>query len=85
MLISSLIKFPLIFISGVFVPIDQMGNLKVLAYFSPLTYYTDLARYSIEKSSQFSPCLSLTILSIFTVFLFAISLTWHKKSLSKRF
>lgn len=85
MLISSLIKFPLIFISGVFIPIDQMGNLKVLAYFSPLTYYTDLARYSIEGNNQFSPYLSLVILSIFTIVLFAISLAWHKKSLSKRF
>jgi ABC-2 type transport system permease protein len=31
MMLSSMIKFPLIFISGVFVPIDNMGNWKFIS------------------------------------------------------
>lgn len=85
MLISSLIKFPLIFISGIFVPISQMGSFKILAYFSPLTYYTDLARYSVEGASYFPPYINLIVLLAFTILLFSISVIWHNRSLSKRF
>lgn len=85
MLIASIIKFPLIFISGVFIPITEMGALKILSFFSPLTYYTDLARYSIQGASYFSPIIDVLVLSIFTIFLFVIAVKWHKKSLDKRF
>jgi ABC-2 type transport system permease protein len=85
MLIATLIKFPLIFISGVFVPISQMGSFKILSYFSPLTYYTDLARYSIEGANYFSPSVNILALIGFTVIFFIGSILWHKKSLSKRF
>ena len=37
MMLSTLIKFPLIFISGIFVPIGEMGDWKFLSYISPLT------------------------------------------------
>jgi ABC-2 type transport system permease protein len=85
MLIASIIKFPLIFISGVFIPIAEMGVLKILSFFSPLTYYTDLARYSIQGTSYFSPVVDLLVLSVFTIFLFVIAVKWHEKSLDKRF
>ncbi len=85
MLIATLIKFPLIFISGVFVPISEMGQFKILSFFSPLSYYTDLVRYSIQGESQFSPYFNLVILFIFTVLLFFSSVKWHEKSLDKRF
>jgi ABC-2 type transport system permease protein len=85
MLIASIIKFPLIFISGVFIPITEMGVLKILSFFSPLTYYTDLARYSIQGTSYFSPVVDLLVLSVFTIFLFVIAVKWHEKSLDKRF
>lgn len=32
MMLSSLIKFPLIFISGVFVPIGEMGSWKIISF-----------------------------------------------------
>jgi ABC-2 type transport system permease protein len=85
MLFSTIIKFPLMFISGVFIPIAEMGNFKFLSYLSPLTYYVDLARGSIQGINHFNPWLSLLILSIFTIIIFTISLKWHKKSLAKRF
>lgn len=85
MFLASLIKFPLIFISGVFVPITEMGRFKILSYFSPLTYYTDLVRHSIQGVSQFSPLVNLIVLAGITVLLFIISVKWHKKNLDKRF
>ncbi|MCK4528828.1 ABC transporter permease [candidate division WOR-3 bacterium] len=85
MMLSSLIKFPLIFISGVFVPISEMGQWKIISFISPLTYYTDLARYSVEGSNYFSPNVDLLVLFGFSILFFVIAVKGHKKSLSKRF
>ncbi|MFW6283394.1 MAG: ABC transporter permease [Minisyncoccales bacterium] len=85
MLFSTLIKFPLIFISGVFVSISEMGDFKFLSLLSPLTYYIDLARGAIQGTSEFAPGFNLIILLLFTTALMFIAIKWHKKSLSKRF
>lgn len=85
MLFSTVIKFLLLFISGVFVPIAEMGKLKILSLISPLTYYTDLLRNSIQETSEFSPAFNLVILFVFTIILFILSVSWHKRSLDKRF
>lgn len=85
MMLSTLIKFPLIFISGIFVPISEMGKLRILSYFSPLSYYTDLARHSIQGSGYFTPIIDLLALLGFGVLLFAVAIKWHQKSLAKRF
>jgi ABC-2 type transport system permease protein len=85
MMLQSMIKFPLIFISGVFVPIDNMGNWKFISYISPLTYYTDLARHYISGTSNFSPIIDLLVLIGFSILFFTVAIVWHKKSLTRRF
>jgi ABC-2 type transport system permease protein len=85
MLLATLIKFPLIFISGVFVPITEMGKFKFLSFFSPLTYYTDLVRHSVQGTSQFSPFINLIVTLGFALIFFVIAVKWHERSLEKRF
>ncbi len=85
MMISSMVKFPLIFISGVFVPINEMGSWKIISYISPLTYYTDLARYSIGGTYYFNPTIDLLALLGFSILFFTIAVILHKKGLSRRF
>ncbi len=85
MMISSMVKFPLIFISGVFVPINEMGNWKIISYISPLTYYTDLARYSVEGTCYFNPTIDLLALLGFSILFFTVAVILHKKGLSRRF
>lgn len=85
MMLSSMVKFPLLFISGIFVPINNMGSWKFISYISPLTYYTDLARYSIGGTNNFSPIIDLLALLGFSILFFIIAVGWHKKSLAKRF
>ena len=85
MMLSNLIKLPLIFISGVFIPIAKMGSFKIVSYISPLTYYTDLARYSAQDISYFSPTIDLLILFSFSILFFTVAVKWHKKSFTKRF
>ncbi|MDD1707175.1 MAG: ABC transporter permease [Methanoregulaceae archaeon] len=63
MIFSNLIRFPLIFISGIFVPLQQMDGLALtLAYFSPLTYMVDLFNAAISGISVFSPFADCTVL-----------------------
>ena len=62
MMPSMLLRWPLLFISGVFVPLEQMSPyLRALAYLSPLTYTQDVlttaimgGTYEVEKITK--PC-----------------------------
>ena len=57
MTLSLLIKFPLIFISGIFVPLDQLPSWGIaLSACSPLTYFTDLVRYCFTETHYFPVC-----------------------------
>ncbi len=63
MIFSNLIRFPLIFISGIFVPLaDLQGWGKFLAYCSPLTYLVDLFNAAMSGKSVFSPLLDCGVL-----------------------
>jgi len=62
-----------------------MGDFKIISYFSPLTYYTDLARYSVQGISYFTPVIDLLALLGFSVLFYITAIKWHEKSLAKRF
>ena len=63
MIFSNLIRFPLIFISGIFVPLAQMEGLGLaLAYCSPLTYLVDLFNAAMSGRSVFSPVVDCSVL-----------------------
>ena len=85
MMLASLLKFPLIFISGIFIPVEQMpGWGQAIAVFSPLTYFTDLARHATQGVGYFPVIMDIGILLALTaVFLYA-SIKLHKRNLSKR-
>ncbi|MDD1661817.1 MAG: ABC transporter permease, partial [Methanomicrobiales archaeon] len=64
MMLSSLIRFPLIFISGIFVPLTQMqGWGLLLASVSPLTYLVDLFHAGLTGESIFAPFLDCIVLA----------------------
>jgi len=86
MMLSSLIKFPLVFISGVFVPIEQLPEWgRIVASASPLTYFTDLARYSISGTSFYSVPVDLAVLTVFTLLFLVGSVKLHERFLPQRF
>ena len=84
MIFSNLIRFPLIFISGIFVPLSQMQGLGLtLAYFSPLTYLVDLFNAAMSGTSVFSPAGDCGVLTgIFVGFIFAARII-QKRNLVK--
>lgn len=87
MMLSSLVKFPIIFISGIFVPIGNLpGWGEAIAYVSPLTYLADLTRHSFGSGSGFwpPPFLDILILIVFLLVFAALAVAFHKKTLSDR-
>lgn len=85
MLLSTLVKFPLIFISGVFIPVDQMPAVgQMIALISPLTYFTDIARFSYTGSGSFPIVFDLGMLLGFTIILIVASVVLHKKTMPLR-
>jgi ABC-2 type transport system permease protein len=85
MMLSSLIKFPLVFISGIFISLDQMPPWGLaLAVCSPLTYFTDLVRYSFTDSHFFPVSVDIVALVVFTVAFTAGTMYLHKRTMPKR-
>jgi ABC-2 type transport system permease protein len=85
MMISNLFKFPLVFISGIFIPLEQMPSWgRLISLFSPLTYLTDLIRYSIEGASYYSVFLDVVAIILFTFVFVALSITIHTRNMPKR-
>jgi len=85
MMLSSLIKFPLIFISGIFVPLEQMPAWGlVLSVFSPLTYFTDIVRYSFTGIHFFAVWIDIAALAVFTLVFTVGTMYLHKRTMPKR-
>ena len=73
MMLSSLVRFPLIFISGVFISLSDMTGLGlVAAHFSPLSYLVDGIGASMDQNTVFNWGVDILSLLAFTVlFVFA--------------
>lgn len=85
MMLSTLIKFPLFLISGIFIPLGEMTSTRFISMLSPLTYYVDLARFSIQGTGYLNPGLDLVALVLWGGAFFAIAVVLHEKNLDKRF
>jgi ABC-2 type transport system permease protein len=84
-MLSSLVKFPLVFISGVFIPVEQLPEWgRIIASFSPLTYFTDLTRQLILEKSYYPLALDLLMILIFAVIFSLAAIKLHEKTLTKR-
>ncbi len=83
MMLALLIKFPVVFVSGVFIPASNLpGWGRAISRFSPLTYFVDIVRASFGGSGQ--PWLDVGILSLFSVFFLFAAVIVHEKTLPKR-
>ncbi|MBU7043498.1 MAG: ABC transporter permease [Theionarchaea archaeon] len=85
MMLSTLIKFPLMFISGVFISLPEMGSAVKISYISPLTYYVDAVRWSVQGTGYFSPLVDFIILMGFSILFVGVGIFFHQKNLDKRF
>ncbi len=85
MIIMNLIKFPLLFISGVFVPLQTMPfNLVFISFLSPITFLTDLLRFCVEGNNFFMVQFDILMLIIWIISLSIVNYILHKKTMPKR-
>lgn len=81
MMPSTLVRWPLMFISGIFIPLEEMAPwARVIAYFSPLTYAQDLFNHAVLGQGFLNPWLDLLLLPVLLV-LFLIPAAWlHQRA-----
>ena len=85
MIIVNIIKFPLLFISGIFIPLQNLPtNLIFLSFLSPITFLTDLLRFCVDESNYFIFQFDIIVLLIWISLLFIASYILHKKTMPKR-
>ena len=72
---SNFFRFPMIFLCGLFFPIEQFPIwLKPLPYILPLTYGADLLHRSINQAGHLPMLLNFGLLIVFCITLFLVSL-----------
>jgi ABC-2 type transport system permease protein len=84
-MISSVVKFPVVFISGIFIPLNELPAWgQAVAYISPLTYFTDIARYSIQGRGHLPIAVDLLVLLAFTALFLVVALKLHQRTMPRR-
>jgi len=84
MMLSSLFRFPLIFVSGIFVPLNNLRGIgKILAYFSPITYLVDIFNFSLKNESYIPLIIDFIMLFVFSIIFISLSNRFHKRNLMK--
>ncbi len=86
MMLSAFVKFPVVFISGIFIPMEQMPGWGVaVASLSPLTYFTDLARYSIQGYAYYPIYLDFVVLLFYSALFLILAVKLHERTSAMRF
>jgi ABC-2 type transport system permease protein len=82
--LANLFRFPMIFLSGVFIPVHNLPSiLKPIAYLMPLTYSIDSIKVSFGYEPQITdPLLSLLILAGYSFIFLGLSVNILKGRMS---
>jgi len=82
--LANLFRFPMIFLSGVFIPVSDLPTtIKPLAYLMPLTYSIDCIKTSLGYRPEiFRPVESLTVLLFFALVFLGLSVRILKGRMS---
>jgi ABC-2 type transport system permease protein len=85
MMYSNLVRLPLIFVSGIFIPLSELGSWAWTNELSPLTYLVDLFHAALTGDAVFSPALDCgALLLISCVFILAAKLIQQRNLISGR-
>ena len=77
---SLLLRWGLLFISGVFIPLAEMAPAaRTVAYISPLTYAQDLMNHAVLGMGLLSPWLDLAVLLLSGVVFLVPSIRMHQR------
>jgi ABC-2 type transport system permease protein len=78
---STLLRWGLLFISGVFIPLGEMAPAaRALAYISPLTYGQDVMNHAVLGSGLLNPWLDLSMLFLSGLLFLIPSVKMHQRA-----
>ena len=78
---STLLRWGLLFISGVFIPLAEMAPVaQAVAYISPLTYAQDLMNHAFQRAGTLNPWLDMGVLLVVGILLLLPSVKMHQRS-----
>jgi len=84
-MIAATIRFPVVFISGIFIPLNELPAwAQRIAYISPLTYFTDIARHSIQGQGHLPVLVDILALIAFTALFLAVAMKLHQRTMPRR-
>jgi ABC-2 type transport system permease protein len=76
----NLVRFPLIFVSGVFIPLASLPMVgQGIAFFSPLTYANDLIQGAYTGRTHLNPLIDVAMLFVFILVFQLIANELYKK------
>jgi len=76
----NLVRLPLIFVSGVFIPLDQIPQAgQFITYLSPLTYGNDLIHAAFAGDTHFNPIIDVVMLFVFILIFQFVANRLYKK------
>ena len=81
MMPSTLVRWPLLFISGIFIPLSDMAPVpRALSFLSPLTYAQDLMNHAVLGTGYIDYWLDIALLPVLLVVFLVISARLHHRS-----
>ncbi len=76
----NLVRLPLIFVSGVFIPLEQIPPIgQFVTFLSPLTYGNDLISAAFVGNTHFNPLIDILMLCIFILIFQFVANHLYKK------
>ena len=77
---STLLRWGLLFISGVFIPLEEMAPLaRAVAYLSPLTYAQDAMNHAVLGRGLLNPALDIAVLLLIGALFLIPSIKLHQR------
>jgi ABC-2 type transport system permease protein len=81
MMPSTLVRWPLLFVSGIFIPLAEMAPwARALAYLSPLTYAQDLLNHAVLGAGYLPVWLDLALLPVLLLLFLIPAARLHHRS-----
>ena len=66
MILLNFVRLPLLFVSGIFLPVDNLGDYWWVTIISPLTYANDLLKHAVGGTGHYSVLVDIVMLMAFT-------------------
>ncbi|HDO20309.1 MAG TPA: ABC transporter permease, partial [Candidatus Bathyarchaeota archaeon] len=72
------VRLPLLFISGIFIPIKDLPSwAQIISFFSPLTHTIELLRKGLGETTTFHPLVNVGILVLYLSLFLYIGIRFH--------